>query len=64
MPRTRKPSKEQIDQEAAYLTFRCEELEKQVEERDAIIKLIVKGASAMEVEIAGLKKLVDNEVPF
>jgi hypothetical protein len=59
-----KRSKEQVDQETAYLYFRCAELKAQVEERDAIIRLMVKDASAMETEIAGLKKLVDGEVPF
>lgn len=59
-----KRTKEQIDQEADYLRFRCAELKAQVEERDAIIRLMVKGASAMEAEIVELKKLVDVEVPF
>ena len=59
-----KRSKEQIDQEASYLFQRCAELKKQVEEREAIIKLIVRAASVIEAELAAVKKLVDEDVPF
>ena len=54
----------QPNQEIAYLRDEIAHLRKELEQRDAVIKLIVKGAAVIEAERDKYQKLADDDVPF
>ena len=64
MTKKRKSASDFPDIETDYLRHECAELGRKLEERENVIRFIVRGALAIEAERDELRRLAAEDVPF